>query len=66
MKKVESNRLTFYYEIYTATLTDELMLHITIPDGEAVDIDLWLDKEDQKKLKDVLNEVDNYYSKEEK
>jgi len=54
MKRIRSKRFKFDYEYYEANLVRSTMLHIKIFCEGAMQVDLWLDEEDQQKLKEVL------------
>ena len=54
MRRKSTKRFKFDYEYYTADITHQRMLHIKIFDEGAMQTDLWLDEEDQQKLKEVL------------
>ena len=53
-----SKRFIFEYEYYDADLIEERMLHVKIYDEGAIQVDLWLDEFDQKKLKEFLIDGD--------
>jgi len=54
-KQIRSDRFKFDYEYYDADLTKDRMLHITIFGSMPMQVELWLDDLDQRKLKEVLD-----------
>lgn len=56
MKRVVSKRFIFEYEWYDADIVNQRMLHIKIFGDMPMQVDLWLDEFDQKRLKEFLNE----------
>lgn len=53
-----SKRFIFEYEYYDADLIEERMLHLTIYGNMPMQVHLYLDEFDQKKLKKFLNDGD--------
>ncbi len=55
MRRAIIKRFNFDYEYYDSDLLNERMLHIKIFTEGLMQVDLWLDKSDQEKLRDFLN-----------
>lgn len=53
--RIKSNRFIFDYEYYMSDEYDpQRMLHLTLLSKGPMYTELWLDEDDQKKLKEVL------------